>query len=192
MAFFDRMLDVMKLGEDEDDYYDDDEMYDDDDYDDDDDDDDHSIFHLFGKKDDDEDEEEDEQPRVVKAKPTPSVKEKPAAKTSSKITPMRASRKGNSTNMEVCVIKPSSFEDAREISETLLADRTVILNMEGLDLGLAQRIIDFTSGCCYAIDGNLQKVSNYIFIITPAAVDISGDLQGIVDAFDFSGIQTGF
>lgn len=188
MAFFDRMLDVMKLGEDEDD----DEMYDDDDYDDYDDDDDHSIFHLFGKKDDDEDEEEDEQPRVVKAKPTPSVKEKPAAKTSSKITPMRASRKGNSTNMEVCVIKPSSFEDAREISETLLADRTVILNMEGLDLGLAQRIIDFTSGCCYAIDGNLQKVSNYIFIITPAAVDISGDLQGIVDAFDFSGIQTGF
>ena len=142
MAFFDRMLDVMKLGEDEDDYYDDDEMYDDDDYDDYDDDDDHSIFHLFGKKDDDEDEEEDEQPRVVKAKPTPSVKEKPAAKASSKITPMRASRKGNSTNMEVCVIKPSSFEDAREISETLLADRTVILNMEGLDLGLAQRIID--------------------------------------------------
>ena len=59
MAFFDRMLDVMKLGEDEDDYYDDDEMYDDDDYDDYDDDDDHSIFHLFGKKDDDEDEEED-------------------------------------------------------------------------------------------------------------------------------------
>ena len=52
MAFFDRMLDVMKLGEDEDDYYDDDEMYDDDDYDDYDDDDDHSIFHLFGKKDD--------------------------------------------------------------------------------------------------------------------------------------------
>lgn len=68
----------------------------------------------------------------------------------------------------------------------------MILNMEGLDLGLAQRIIDFTSGCCYAIDGNLQKVSNYIFIITPAAVDISGDLQGIVDAFDFPGIQTGF
>lgn len=68
----------------------------------------------------------------------------------------------------------------------------VILNMEGMDLGLAQRIIDFTSGCCYAIDGNLQKISNYIFIITPASVDISGDLQSIMDAFDFSGIQTGF
>ena len=49
MAFFDRMLDVMKLGADEDDYYDDDEMYDDDDYDDYDDDDDHSIFHLINR-----------------------------------------------------------------------------------------------------------------------------------------------
>ena len=109
MAFFDRMLDVMKLGEDEDDYYDDDEMYDDDDYDDYDDDDDHSIFHLFGKKDDDEDEDEDEQPRVVKAKPTPSVKEKPAAKASSKFTPRRAIRNGNSTVIEVVFIKPTSF-----------------------------------------------------------------------------------
>ena len=62
----------------------------------------------------------------------------------------------------------------------------------GMDVELAQRIIDFISGACYAIDGNLQKVSNYIFILTPHSVDITGDLQGIMEAFDFSGIQTGF
>jgi cell division inhibitor SepF len=186
MAFFDRMLDVMNLGDEDDEYYDDDEMYDDD-YDDyEDDGSEKSGFHLFGNK------KEKESEPVEKTRPVASVREKPVVKQSPKITPMRGSKKGNTTSMEVCVIKPSSFEDAREISETLLADRTVILNMEGLDLGLAQRIIDFTSGCCYAIDGNLQKVSNYIFIITPSIVDISGDLQGIVDAFDFSGIQTGF
>ncbi len=181
MAFFDRMLDVMNLGDDED--YDDDEIYDD--YDEEDEEE-RSGFHLFGSR----KEKEEEQPAGARA--ASSVKEKPAAKPSPKITPMRGGKKGNSVSMEVCVIKPSSFEDAREISETLLADHTVILNMEGLDLGLAQRIIDFTSGCCYAIDGNLQKVSNYIFIITPSIVDISGDIQSIVDAFDFSGIQTGF
>ena len=181
MAFFDRMLDVMNLGDDED--YDDDEIYDD--YDEEDEEE-RSGFHLFGSQ----KEKEEEQPAGARA--ASSVKEKPAAKPSPKITPMRGGKKGNSVSMEVCVIKPSSFEDAREISETLLADHTVILNMEGLDLGLAQRIIDFTSGCCYAIDGNLQKVSNYIFIITPSIVDISGDIQSIVDAFDFSGIQTGF
>ena len=82
--------------------------------------------------------------------------------------------------------------DAREIGDTLLSGRTVILNMEGLDMGIAQRIIDFMSGTTYALKGNLQKVSNFIFVITPASVDISGDLQGIMDAIDLSGIQTGF
>jgi cell division inhibitor SepF len=185
MAFFDRMLDVMNLGEDEDEYYDDDEMYDE--YEDDEEDSasGHSGFRLFGGK-------KDKAEETVESPRSSTVKEKTTVRQSPKITPMRGSKKGTTKTMEVCVIKPSSFEDAREISETLLADRTVILNMEGLDLGLAQRIIDFTSGCCYAIDGNLQKVSNYIFIITPSIVDISGDIQGIVDAFDFSGIQTGF
>ena len=83
--------------------------------------------------------------------------------------------------MEVCVIKPNSIEDAREITETLLNGRTVVLNMEGLSLDIAQRIIDFTSGSCFAISGNLQKISNYIFIITPPSVDVSGDFQELLD-----------
>lgn len=82
--------------------------------------------------------------------------------------------------MEVCVIRPNSIEDGREITETLLANRTVVLNLEGLDVAIAQRIIDFASGSTYAISGNLQKISNYIFIITPASVDISGDFQEIL------------
>ena len=90
--------------------------------------------------------------------------------------------------MEVCVIKPTSFEESREITETLLTNRTVVLNMEGLDVDIAQRIIDFASGSCYAINGNLQKISNYIFIITPESVDISGDFQSLMDSFDISGI----
>ena len=94
--------------------------------------------------------------------------------------------------MEVCVIKPQAFEDARDIAETLLANRTVILNMEGLDYALAQRLIDFISGACYAINGNLQRVSGYIFVVTPHAVDISGDLQDIADAFGFGTLQPSF
>ena len=101
-----------------------------------------------------------------------------------KVTPMRppVSRKVGAGGMEVCVIKPTSVEEAREITETLLANRTVVLNMEGLDVDIAQRIIDFTSGSCYAINGNLQKISHFIFIITPASVDISGDFQEILNS----------
>jgi len=65
------------------------------------------------------------------------------------------------------------------VTETLLQNRAVVLNLEGLDVDIAQRIIDFTSGSCYAINGNLQKISNYIFIITPQTVEISGDFQDI-------------
>jgi cell division inhibitor SepF len=101
-------------------------------------------------------------------------------KTPQKITPMKPARRSGGAGMEVCVIKPQNIEDAREITETLLANRAVVLNLEGLDVEIAQRIIDFTSGSTYAISGNLQKISNYIFIITPASVDISGDFQEIL------------
>lgn len=99
---------------------------------------------------------------------------------SGRVSPIRQQKKVIGSGMEVCVIKPTSVEDAREITETLLANRTVVLNMEGLDVDIAQRIIDFTSGSCFAISGNLQKISHYIFIITPASVDISGDFQEIL------------
>lgn len=104
---------------------------------------------------------------------------RPAA--SSKITPMRSSRKASQgPNMEVCVIKPSSMEDTREIADTLVENSTVILNLEGIDVELAQRIIDFTSGACYSLGGSLQKVSSYIFVLGPYNVDITGDLQNIL------------
>ena len=92
---------------------------------------------------------------------------------------MRSSRKQNG-NMAVCVIKPTSFEDAREITETLLMNRTVVLNVEGLDVEIAQRIIDFASGACYSLNGSLQKISSYIFVLGPSSVDITGDLQNIL------------
>ena len=47
-------------------------------------------------------------------------------------------------------------------------------------MDLAQRIIDFSSGSCYALHGGLLKISNYIFIITPKGVDISGDFQEVL------------
>ena len=98
-----------------------------------------------------------------------------------------------SNGMEVVVMKPTSVDDAREITDTLLDNHTVLLNMEGLDVDMAQRIIDFTSGSTYAIDGNLQKISHYIFILTPKNVDVSGDFQQILSgAFDVPAMNNKF
>lgn len=131
---------------------------------------------------------------IVKDDVEESEKFAPRKTQSSKITQMRqtaSKRMPVGNGMEVCVMKPTSIEDAREITDTLLSNRTVVLNLEGIDVDIAQRIIDFTSGSCYAISGNLQKISHYIFIITPASVDVSGDFQDIFGgAFD-SPISTG-
>ncbi|MCD8241099.1 MAG: cell division protein SepF, partial [Lachnospiraceae bacterium] len=97
--------------------------------------------------------------------------------------------KKSGNGREVCVSKPTLFDEAREITDTLINNCTVVLNFEGLDVEVAQRIIDFTSGSCYAIGGNLRKVSNYIFIMTPRNVDLAGDFQEIVaGAFDVPSI----
>lgn len=166
-----------------------------------------SFLNMMRLNPDDEDEfydddyYEEEEPPVSKKssrkEKTESFREEPyepvsKSKAGQKITPMRPVKKQGASGMEVCVIKPTTVEDAREITETLLSNRTVVLNVEGLDVDIAQRIIDFTSGSCFAISGNLQKISNYIFIITPASVDISGDFLNLVDSFSTSGIHTDF
>lgn len=131
--------------------------------------------------------EEDVEIPTVKPSSTPASKNKPANKFGGKIVPVRNNSR---SGFEVCVIKPSTVEDAREITDTLLSGRAVILNLEGIHVDTAQRVIDFTSGSCYAINGNLQKISNYIFIVTPETVDISGDLQDILSGgFDVASFQ---
>ena len=201
MSVLDKLLDAVKLNDDydEDDFLDDDILDESDDAFLDDDEEEKPVkkfFQKFGKKKEDDydeydelDDEEEEEP-VQKFSPksassvsrvTPVKQEKPIRTSSSKITPMRSSRRSSqSVNMEVCVIKPTSMEDTREIADTLVDNSTVILNLEGIDVELAQRIIDFTSGACYSLGGSLQKVSSYIFVLGPSNVDITGDLQNIL------------
>ena len=103
---------------------------------------------------------------------------------SSKVVPMKRS-------MEVSMVKPTSIEDAREICDYLLAGKAVVLNMEGIHTEIAQRIIDFTSGSTYSMNGNLQKISSYIFIATPESVELSGDFQEMIGngTLDVSGLN---
>ena len=83
-------------------------------------------------------------------------------------------------NFSVCVIRPKSMEDALQIAQMLIAHCTVILNLEGLDLAVSQRVFDFASGACCASRGQLDKISNYIFVLTPHDVDITGEFQKIL------------
>ena len=184
MGVLDKFLDIMKLSDDDD--YDDDDFFDDDYEDDYEEKPKKSLFHK-SKDYKDYDEEEDYEDDYA-----PPAKSR-SSRSNNKVTPMRQPARRNNVSMEVCVIKPTSVDDAREITETLLSGRTVILNLEGLDLEVAQRIIDFTSGATFAISGNLQKISNYRFLVTPTNVDISGDLQDLLNtSFDASSMRSRF
>ena len=105
--------------------------------------------------------------------------------------PRFLSRPVNNNNKEVSLIKPTSLDDAKEICDYLLAGKAVVLNMEGIHMETAQRIIDFTSGATYSLSGNLQKISNYIFIATPPSVELSGDFQDLLSGgnLDVSGLN---
>ena len=151
MGVMDKFLNYMKLNDEEDEgFYDDDYLDDEEEV---------EPVKKFSPAKSRQQAQEDDEPE-----------EKSKRSSQPKVTPIHrtVTKKMPGTGMEVCVI-----------TETLLANRTVVLNLEGLDVDIAQRIIDFTSGSCFAISGNLQKISHYIFIITPASVDISGDFQDI-------------
>ena len=123
-----------------------------------------------------EDEEEEFEPEPPRRSFGQTREAKPARAASPKITPLRRTNK----EMEMIVIKPVSMEDTKQIADTLLSARAVVLNLEGLDVEIAQRVIDFSSGACYSIKGSIKKVSSYIFILTPPNVGISGDITDIL------------
>ncbi|WP_091203972.1 cell division protein SepF [Oribacterium sp. WCC10] len=156
MSFISNIMKNMRVNQDDD--YELDDDYEFDDYDDEP----QQRGNFFIKRNADNDEEEDRP-----ARPTLFTK---------KQQPQSQSHRG----MEVTMIKPTSMDDSRDICDYLLDGKAVVLNMEGLHMEIAQRIIDFTSGAAFAMDGNLQKISNYIFIATPQNVELSGDFQNIL------------
>ncbi len=196
MSLLGKIMDSMRLSEDDeddyfldDDYEEDEELenynqeYDTDDDDDYEEDEKPSRKGFFGRRDEEDDYYDDEEPEE------PSKPRFLGGRSSSnKVVPMK-----KAPNMEVSMIKPTSMEDSKEICDYLLAGKAVVLNMEGLHTEVAQRIIDFSSGATYSMNGNLQKISNYIFIATPESVELSGDFQDLLGggggSLDMSGLN---
>ncbi len=77
--------------------------------------------------------------------------------------------------IELKVVKPTEFKNASQIADHLLNRRTVVLNLEATDKENARRLIDFLTGVAYSIDGQIKRVANNAYVITPNNVDISGD-----------------
>ena len=121
---------------------------------------------------------DDEEP--VKVQPKPKVSR--PSRHSRKVVPMRSSK----SSFEVCVIKPTEYNYVMEVISTILNGKAVVLNLEGLMGDTPQRIIDTTSGACFAIGGDLQRVSGQIYLVTPGQIEITGDITDFVSGIDIN------
>lgn len=90
-----------------------------------------------------------------------------------RVIPFHGKEEGES----VKVIRPQTFNEAQIVADFLKDGKTIVVNLEGIEIGQAQRIIDFIGGASFAVDGSLKAISNNIFIVAPGNIEVSGDLR---------------
>jgi cell division inhibitor SepF len=73
------------------------------------------------------------------------------------------------------VVAPTSFNHAQEVADKLKASQPVIVNLQNVDRDLSRRIIDFASGLCYGVGGQMERVANQVFLLTPSNVEVSAE-----------------
>lgn len=112
--------------------------------------------------------------------PEPEEFASPSEKRNNKVVNIHAT-----TQLQVVLAKPERFDDASAVADHLNNKRTVVLNLESTNKDVSRRLIDFLSGVAYANNGQIQRVANSTYIITPYNVDIMGDL---IDELESSGV----
>ena len=132
------------------------------------DDDDTEIKNTSKVVEEDDDEEEPARPKVA----TRNTKV-------GKVIPIRK-------ELEVTMIRPTSVEESRIVVDNLKGGRAVVLNLEDVRTNIAQRIVDFICGAAYDMEGNLQSISDSIFIVTPPNIGLTGDFTDLLGSSGLS------
>ena len=104
-----------------------------------------------------------------------------------KVVPM--GNRAAASAFKLMVIEPDGFEECPKLVDSLKSRKPVIINLEKIDSDTARKIFDFLSGATYALNGNVQKVANNIFIFAPENVDISSTNETAPKGFDFGSSQ---
>ena len=85
----------------------------------------------------------------------------------------------NSNKPSVVLFRPNSFNDASQAADDLRGKKAVIVNMENVDRDVARRVVDFLSGCAYALDGKVKKIAQSTYLFCPNSMDVAGDLEAV-------------
>ena len=132
---------------------------------------------IFGRRSSRQDEDDYTPARYYDGEPEPDVEEEEDAVPDRNLGFGGVSLGGSS--IELKVVRPEHFEEVSTIADHLLSGRTVVLNLEAAAKDVARRMIDFLSGVAYSIEGQIKRVANSTYIITPNNVDVSeGQARG--------------
>lgn len=138
---------------------------------------------------DDYDDDYDDEPVAAPATPAPrrsfprnagpvdaTPRAGAAAPTAAPTPTGRVMNLSNSTQLQVILVKPERFDQVSDIADHLREKKAVVLNLENTNKDVARRLVDFLSGCAYALDGKIKKVAISTYLITPFNVTVAGDL----------------
>ncbi len=129
---------------------------------------------------------EKEVPPAKRPQPQPAARpQAPAASAPARTQPSRFATTSTSA-FKLLLIEPKTFEECPKLVDSLKAKRPVIINLERLETEVARKIFDFLSGATYALNGNVQKVANNIFVFAPANVDIAGGQSEQANSFEYT------
>jgi cell division inhibitor SepF len=92
----------------------------------------------------------------------------------------------NSNKPSVVLFRPAKFGECTKAADDLRARKAVIVNMEDVDTNTACRVVDFLSGCAYALDGKVRKIATDTYLFCPQSMDVMGDLETIQTEADAS------
>lgn len=112
----------------------------------------------------------------------------PSGPSESRVSTVRPIPAGSMVSTKPRVLSPRSFNDAQEIGDIFRDDKPVIVNLQDGDRELSRRLIDFASGLCYGLDGQMEKVADRVYLLTPTDIEISPEdrielrEQGLHDA----------
>ncbi len=121
---------------------------------------------------DDIEEEEEKKPLVPRQQPLAAPASRPApAQPAQQSKPAQSGSRYTSA-MKMVVIEPQGFDESPKLVDSLKAKKPVIINLENLETDVARKIFDFLSGATYALNGNVQKVANNIFVFAPENVSV--------------------
>ena len=85
----------------------------------------------------------------------------------------------NSNKPSVVLFRPVNFNEATKAADDLREKKAVIVNLENVDASVARRVVDFLSGCAYALDGKVKKIAVSTYLFCPYSMDVMGDLEAL-------------